>query len=72
VHYGPKPYEGRGARHFAPTEPVDQELIMAKGQKRGNREIRKPKANKPPVAGATPALSAKRMLAPINILKKKN
>jgi hypothetical protein len=47
-------------------------MAMAKGQKRSNREIRKPEANKPPVAGATPALSAKRMLAPINILKKKN
>jgi hypothetical protein len=47
---------------------------MAKGQKRSssNREIRKPKAKKPPVVGAPSTLSAKGMLAPTNILKKKS
>jgi hypothetical protein len=45
---------------------------MAKGQKRSNREIRKPKANNPPVAGATSTLSTKGMLAPISIPKKKS
>jgi hypothetical protein len=45
---------------------------MAEGQKRSNREIRKPKAKRPPVAGAPSTLSAKGTLAPINILKKKN
>jgi len=35
--------------------------IMAKGQKRSNRETRKPKASKPPAASAA-ALSTKGML----------
>lgn len=29
---------------------------MAKGQKHSNKEVRKPKANKPPAAAATPSL----------------
>ncbi len=45
---------------------------MAKGQKRSNREIRKPKANKPPAAGATPSLLTKGRLAPIGMPKKKS
>ena len=44
---------------------------MAKGQKRGNREIRKPKANKPPPAAAASPLT-KGMLFPISISKKKS
>lgn len=77
MHYGPPPYEGRGALSLLLTAPMDQvrrRPIMAKGQKRSssNREIRKPKAKKPPVVGAPSTLSAKGMLAPTNILKKKS
>jgi hypothetical protein len=74
VHYGPEPYEGHGAHHFAPTAPMDQEhrkLIMAKGQKRSNREIRKPKANKPTATAATSSVLTKGMLAPVSTPKKK-
>lgn len=45
---------------------------MAKGQKRGNREIRKPKANKPLAAAATLSLPINGMLSPISIPKKKS
>ena len=44
---------------------------MAKGQKRGNREIRKPTAKKQPPAEATPAVMTRGMLSPISLLKKK-
>ncbi len=44
---------------------------MAKGQKRSNREIRKPKAKKQPTAEATPAVLTKGMLSPISPPKKK-
>ena len=44
---------------------------MAKGQKRGNREIRKPKATKSPAAAPTSILSTKAILAPIGVPKKK-
>jgi hypothetical protein len=44
---------------------------MAKAQKRGNREIRKPKADKPSSAAATSPLT-KATLASISIPKKKN
>jgi hypothetical protein len=43
---------------------------MAKGQKRGNREIRKPKANKPPPAAVASPLT-KGMLSLSGIPKKK-
>ena len=43
---------------------------MAKGQKRSNREIRKPKAKKQPVAEATPAVTTRGMLSPISLPKK--
>ena len=44
---------------------------MAKGQKRGNREDRKPKMNKPKVvAAAAPAL-AKGLLSPTALPKRK-
>lgn len=44
---------------------------MAKGQKRGNREIRKPKANKTPAAEPALALLAKGASSPIGMPKKK-
>ncbi len=44
---------------------------MAKERKRSNREIRKPKAKKHPVAEATPAVLTRGMLAPISPPKKK-
>jgi hypothetical protein len=44
---------------------------MAKGQKRSNRETRKPKASKPPAASAA-ALSTKGMLIGTSIPKKKS
>ena len=44
---------------------------MAKGQKRSNRELKKPKAKKP-VAGAVPAsLPARSILTPTSSPKKK-
>jgi hypothetical protein len=45
---------------------------MAKGQKRGNREIRKPKVKKSPVAVATSSLSARGLLPPSSTSKKKD
>lgn len=44
---------------------------MAKGQQRGNRETKKPKASKPAVAATASASPAKGFLAPIAIPKKK-
>jgi hypothetical protein len=44
---------------------------MAKGQKRGNREARKPKTNKPTAPVATSPLLAKGALTPIPSPKKK-
>jgi hypothetical protein len=44
---------------------------MAKGQKRTNREIRKPKATKQPATAAAPAVLTRGMLSPINPPKKK-
>jgi hypothetical protein len=44
---------------------------MAKGQKRSNREIRKPKANKPTATAATSSVLTKGMLAPVSTPKKK-
>ena len=44
---------------------------MAKGQKRSNREIRKPKAKKQPAAEATPVVMTRGMLSPISPPKKK-
>ncbi|MGO9238181.1 MAG: hypothetical protein ACLP4V_30335 [Methylocella sp.] len=45
---------------------------MAKGQKRGNREIRKPKANKPTAAAAASSVLIKGTLTPVSIAKKKS
>jgi len=47
-----------------------QENIMAKGQRRSNREIRKPKKKKEPVTA--PAVSTKGISASIGIPKKKS
>lgn len=44
---------------------------MAKGQKRSNREVRKPKANKQPAAAATSSLLTKGTMAPVSMPKKK-
>jgi len=44
---------------------------MAKGQKRSNREIRKPKVKKQPAAEATPAELTRGMLSPVSISNKK-
>ena len=44
---------------------------MAKGQKHGNREVRKPKAEKPKEPLAPPANSGMAMLSAINAPKKK-
>jgi hypothetical protein len=44
---------------------------MAKAQKRGNREIRKPKANKLPAVAAPAAVLTKGALAPVGFPKKK-
>ncbi len=45
---------------------------MAKGHKRGNREIRKPKANKPSPIAVPASLLGKRTLVPISIPNKKS
>lgn len=44
---------------------------MAKGRKRGNREIRKPKAIKPTAAAATSSVLTKGTLAPVSAPKRK-
>lgn len=45
---------------------------MAKGQKKSNREVRKPKAAKPAAAAATSSsLMTKGSLAPVGLPKKK-
>ena len=44
---------------------------MAKGQKRNNRETRKPKAEKPTAVAAPTTLLAKAMVSSSNIVKRK-
>lgn len=44
---------------------------MAKGQKRGNREVRKPKAAKPPVSATTTIPILKGSQTPVGLPKKK-
>ena len=44
---------------------------MSKAQKRGNREIRKPKANKLPAAAAPASTLTKAALTPVGFPKKK-
>jgi hypothetical protein len=46
-------------------------LKMAKGQRRSNREIRKPKASKLAVATETPVLVSKKIDTPVSSPKKK-
>ncbi len=43
---------------------------MSKEQKRGNREVRKPKAIKQPKPDATPSVMTRGSLTPLNIIKK--
>ncbi|MBB3933422.1 hypothetical protein GGR25_004495 [Kaistia hirudinis] len=52
--------------HFVPSV---EEAVIAKGQKHSNREVRKPKAAKPP-APATPSLLTKGMSTPVGMPKK--
>ena len=56
-----------------PTAPLDgaEETVMAKSQKRTNREIKKPKTAKPAVSLATSNLLTKGALAPNSNFKKK-
>jgi hypothetical protein len=44
---------------------------MAKGQKRSNREIRKPKAKRQPATEATPAVLTRGILSPVSPPKAK-
>jgi hypothetical protein len=44
---------------------------MAKGQQRGNRELKKPKAKKPAAGPATAVLPARGFLTPGSVPKKK-
>jgi hypothetical protein len=43
---------------------------MAKGQKRGNRELKKPKGSKKPVAAATSFLNPNGTAAPVKPARK--
>jgi hypothetical protein len=56
-----------------PTAPPDraQETDMAKGQKRSNKEVKKPKADKKPAAVAAPSPFAKAGPAPTGGKKKR-
>jgi len=49
-----------------------QETNVAKMQRRSNREIRKPKSKKVPVAELAPVSSFKGMMAPLPGFKKKS
>lgn len=63
---------GAGAASGAhPGVSGEEEAVMAKGQKRGNREIRKPKTEKPKEPLAAPANSGLAMVSAINAPKKK-
>jgi hypothetical protein len=55
----------------APTIQVQREIAMAKGQKRSNRELKKPKKNKTPAAISASSAPAKGMLAPSGPAQKK-
>jgi cold shock protein len=52
------------------TTSCVQETRMSKEQKRGNREIRKPKAIKQPKPGDTPSVMTRGSLTPLNVIKK--
>jgi hypothetical protein len=49
-----------------------QEIIMAKGQKRGNRETRKPKTKKEPPVASVSNLLTRGMPTPVSLPKKKS
>jgi hypothetical protein len=51
--------------------PVEQEAAMAKGQKRSNRELKKPKAKKPAGTPATASVPARGLVNPPSVPKKK-
>jgi hypothetical protein len=54
VIYGPRAVGARGATHGI----ASKEDALAKGQKKSNREIRKPKAAKAKPAGSAPSFLA--------------
>ena len=61
---------------YTRTVPVrsdrgDMEAVMAKGQKRSNREVRKPKADKPAAAAVSSTLLSKAAQSPTGGQKKK-
>lgn len=72
--YGPASSEGCGAFDFVNRagRPGAEGGLMAKDRKRGNREAKKPKANKTPVVAATAALASKGAAAFAPTPKKKN
>jgi len=53
------------------TDRAQWRYGMAKGQKRGNREARKPKTSKQPAAQAMSTLLPKGTLVPLTVPKKK-
>lgn len=57
--------------HLAAPANREQETAMAKTQKHGNQEARKPEANKSPSVAATPSLPTGGALPPISLPKKK-
>ena len=61
--------QGRLTPHIACRR---EETVMAKGQQKSNREIKKPKAAKPAAGPASGGLMAKGQLAPIAPPKKKS
>jgi hypothetical protein len=52
------------------SEKIAEVTFMAKGQKRGNRELKKPKGSKKPVLAATSFLHPSGTAAPAKPLKK--
>jgi hypothetical protein len=70
---GPRSRDKSGPFHFSPTAPPDRawETDMAKGQKRSNKEVKKPKADKKPAVVAAPSPFAKAGPAPAGGKKKR-
>jgi len=60
--FGPAPPGVCGAFHC--KDGTDREASMAKGQKRSNRETRKPKTDKQPTPVAATSLLTKGILTP--------
>jgi hypothetical protein len=50
---------------------IKRETTMAKAQRHGNREAKKPKAVKPPVVAAPPSLMTRGSPAPVGMPRKK-